>query len=170
MSSLKTPGARISPFLWFDGRAEEAARHYTAVFPDSRIVHISRYSEVGREQHGQVPGSVMVVAFELDGQPFAGINGGPQFSFSEAVSFVVHCDSQAEIDHYWSRLSEGGPAEAQMCGWLKDRFGLSWQVIPRVLPQMMMDPDPRKPERVMAAVMQMRKIELAAVERAYAGQ
>lgn len=168
-NSARIAACRISPCLWFDSRAEDAARFYTAIFPSSRITHISRYGETGQEVHGRPPGSVMVVAFELDGQPFTALNGGPVFKFNEAVSLQVNCDTQAEIDHYWNRLSDGGESRAQQCGWLKDRFGLSWQVVPKVLPKMMTDPDPRKSDRVMAAVLQMKKLDLAALERAYAG-
>lgn len=154
---------RITPFLWFDSEAEDAARLYTSIFPNSRIGAISRYSEVGREQHGRPPGSVMVVSFELDGQPFSALNGGPVFKFNEAISLVVNCDSQEEIDQYWARLAEGGDARAQQCGWLKDRFGLSWQVVPTVLPSLMTGPGAG---RVMAALLQMKKFDIAALQAA----
>ena len=159
---------KISPFLWFDNQAEEAANFYVSVFKNSRIKAVSRYGEAGREVHGREPGSVMVVDFELDGQSFAALNGGPLFKFNEAVSFQVNCDSQAEIDHFWSALTEGG-RESQ-CGWLKDRFGLSWQIVPSQLPQIMSGGDAARQDRVMTAVMGMKKFDIAALQRAYDGQ
>jgi predicted 3-demethylubiquinone-9 3-methyltransferase (glyoxalase superfamily) len=161
MASIKH---KITPCLWFDSEAEDAAKHYTAIFPNSRIKEISRYTEAGRDIHGKAPGSVMVVEFELDGQTFTALNGGPRFKFSEAVSFQVMCDTQEEIDHFWTRLSEGG-RESQ-CGWLKDRFGLSWQVVPSVLPQLMKGTDGARSEKIMSAVMKMRKFDLEALQRA----
>lgn len=158
---------RITPCLWFDGQAGEAAEFYVSIFDDARIGKITRFTPKGRELHGQEPGAVMAVEFELDGHSFLGINGGPQFKFSEAVSFQVHCATQDEIDHFWNRLSDGG--EEGRCGWLKDRFGLSWQVVPEALPKLMSDPDPEKVRRVVAAFMQMRKFDIAAMERAYHG-
>ena len=154
--------ARITPFLWFDSEAEDAARQYTAIFPNSRITTTTRYSEVGHEHHGKPAGSVMVVAFELDGQPFAAINGGPVFKFNEAISLVVNCDTQQEIDHYWARLSDGGDPNAQQCGWLKDRYGVSWQVVPSIIGELMSSP---KAPQVMAAVMPMKKIDLAKLKQ-----
>jgi predicted 3-demethylubiquinone-9 3-methyltransferase (glyoxalase superfamily) len=159
----------ISPCLWFDGEAEEAARFYTAIFPNSRIVSVSRYGEAGREIHGRTPGSVMAVAFELDGRPFTALNGGPQFTFSEAVSFQINCDTQADVDYFWEKLRAGGDPSAQQCGWLKDKFGLSWQVVPTMLPNLMTAADPRRSERAMQAMMQMKKLDIAALERAAAG-
>lgn len=159
---------KISPFLWFDNQAEEAANFYVSVFENSRIRAVSRYGEAGREVHGREPGSVMVVDFELDGQSFAALNGGPLFKFNEAVSFEVNCDSQAEIDHFWSALTESG-RESQ-CGWLKDRFGMSWQVVPSQLPQIMSGGDAARQDRVMRAVMGMKKFDIAALQRAYDGQ
>lgn len=156
----------ITPFLWFDGQAEAAAAFYVSVFPDSAIHQVSRYSEAGREQHGQTPGTVMTVAFELDGQPFTALNGGPVFQFSPAVSFVIHCKTQAEIDHYWEKLGAGGAPEAQQCGWLADRFGLSWQIVPDRLIELLTGPDPAAAGRVMEAMMRMKKIDIAALERA----
>ena len=158
---------KIVPFLWFDTQAEEAATFYTAVFGNSRIARISRYGKAGHEVHGKEPGSVMVVEFELEGQTFVALNGGPQFKFSEAVSLQVMCDTQAEIDYFWQQLSAGG--QPGQCGWLKDKFGFSWQVAPSRLPQMMSGAEGDKRERVMAAVMQMKKFDIAALERAYAG-
>jgi predicted 3-demethylubiquinone-9 3-methyltransferase (glyoxalase superfamily) len=156
---------KITPCLWFDTEAEAAAKHYTAIFKNSRITHISRFGKAGRDVHGKEAGTVMVVAFELEGQAFTALNGGPQFKFSEAVSFQVMCDTQEEIDHFWNRLSEGG-RESQ-CGWLKDKFGFSWQVVPSVLPQMMTDADSSKSERVMNAFLKMKKFDIEALNRAY---
>ena len=158
----------VTPCLWFDTQAEEAAKFYCSVFKNSKIVTISRYPEAGQEIHRKPAGSVMVVAFELDGMPFTALNGGPNFKFDEAVSFQVMCDTQDEIDRYWKALTEGG--EAGPCGWLKDKFGLSWQVVPSAIPKMMSDPDAKKSARVMNAFMTMKKLDLAALERAYAGQ
>ena len=158
---------KITPCLWFDSEAEDAARFYTGVFRNSRITGISRYSEAGREVHGQPAGKVLTVAFELDGQPYTALNGGPQFKFNEAVSFQVPCKSQEEVDYYWDRLSAGGDPRAQQCGWLKDRFGLSWQVFPSVLIDMLQDKDRAKADRVMEAMLRMKKIDLEALERAY---
>ena len=131
---------RISPCLWFDDQAEAAAKFYTAIFRDSRIVTVSRYGEAGREIHGRPAGTVMAVAFELEGQAFTALNGGPMFKFNEAISFQVNCETQAEVDHFWEKLSQGGDVNAQQCGWLKDKYGVSWQVVPRVLVEMMTDP------------------------------
>jgi len=152
---------KISPFLWYDTQAEEAARFYVSIFPDSRIVGIARYGAVGP---GPV-GSVMTVDFELAGQRFVALNGGPTFKLTEAVSFVVNCKDQAEIDRYWAKLCEGG-SEVQ-CGWLKDRFGLSWQIVPTALWKMMTDEDPDRSARVMQAVLSMVKLDLAKLEAAY---
>ena len=158
---------KITPCLWFDSEAEDAARFYTGVFRNSRITAISRYGEAGREVHGQPAGKVLTVAFELDGQPYTALNGGPQFKFNEAVSFQVPCKSQEEVDYYWDKLSAGGDPRAQQCGWLKDRFGLSWQVFPSVLIDMLQDQDRAKADRVMEAMLRMKKIDLEALERAY---
>lgn len=160
---------RISPCLWFDNQAEQAAAFYTGIFRNSRIVMVTRYGEAGHEIHRMPAGTVMTVAFELDGQPFTALNGGPVFQFNEAVSFQVNCDTQEEVDYYWQKLSEGGNENAQQCGWLKDRVGVSWQVIPRILTRMLADPDSGKSEKVMQAVLQMRKLEIAELKRAYAG-
>jgi predicted 3-demethylubiquinone-9 3-methyltransferase (glyoxalase superfamily) len=163
---LKHP---LTPCLWFDSQAEDAAKFYCSVFKNSRITQVSRYPEAGQEIHKKPAGSVMVVAFELDGQPFTALNGGPIFKFDEAVSFQVMCETQDEIDYYWSRLTVDGGQEGP-CGWLKDKFGLSWQIVPAAIPRMMSDPDARKSARVMNAFMTMNKLDLAAIERAYAGQ
>jgi predicted 3-demethylubiquinone-9 3-methyltransferase (glyoxalase superfamily) len=161
---------KITPCLWFDGEAEDAARFYTGIFPNSKITSISHYGEAGREVHGQPAGKVLTVAFELDGRPFTAMNGGPQFKFNEAVSFQVPCRNQEEIDYYWDKLTAGGDAQAQQCGWLKDRYGLSWQVFPAAVMDMLQDQDRKKADRVMQAIMEMRKMDLKALERAYAGQ
>lgn len=155
---------RIVPSLWFDSEAEDAAKFYCGIFPNSRITQLSRYGKAGYEIHHRPEGSVMVVAFELDGQRFTALNGGPVFKFNEAISFQVLCDSQEEIDHYWDRLAEGGDPAAQQCGWLKDRFGLSWQVIPRHMP----DFSSPAGQRMMTAFLQMKKIDLAALDQATA--
>lgn len=160
---------KITPCLWFDDQAQQAAEFYLSVFPNSRIVNLSRYGEAGREVHGKPPGSVLTVAFELDGQAFTALNGGPLFRFNEAISLQVNCQDQAEIDHYWDKLGAGGDASAQQCGWLKDRYGVSWQIVPRVLPELLGDPDTAKSERVMTALLQMKKLEIAALQRACAG-
>ncbi|MDF3010874.1 MAG: 3-demethylubiquinone-9 3-methyltransferase [Burkholderiales bacterium] len=160
---------KITPCLWFDGEAEDAARFYTGIFPNSKITSISHYGEAGREVHGQPAGKVLTVAFELDGRPFTALNGGPQFKFNEAVSFQIPCRNQEEIDYYWDKLTAGGDARAQQCGWLKDRYGLSWQVFPAAVMDMLQDQDRKKADRVMQAIMEMRKMDLAALERAYAG-
>ena len=155
---------KITPFLWFDSQAEEAATFYTSVFPDSKITAVTRYGESGPGPAG----SVMTVAFELDGQPFTALNGGPHFKFTEAVSFVVHCETQPEVDEFWTKLSEGG--QEVQCGWLKDKYGLSWQIVPVVLIEMMKDQDAARKERVVRAFMQMKKLEIAGLEAAYRGQ
>jgi len=161
---------KITPCLWFDSEGEDAARFYTGIFPNSKITGISRYGEAGREVHGQPAGKVLTVAFELDGRPFTALNGGPQFKFNEAVSFQIPCRSQEEIDYYWDKLTAGGDARAQQCGWLKDRYGLSWQVFPAAVMDMLQDRDRKKADRAMQAMMQMKKMDLKALERAYAGQ
>jgi predicted 3-demethylubiquinone-9 3-methyltransferase (glyoxalase superfamily) len=154
---------RITPCLWFDSDAEAAAHFYVSVFPNSRIGSISRYGEAGQDIHGRPPGSVMVVTFELDGQSMLALNGGPLFRFTEAVSLIINCDSQQDIDHYWTRLSEGGDPQAQQCGWLKDRYGLSWQVVPKQLATLMSGP---AADRVMSALLEMKKLDLAALQAA----
>ncbi len=161
---------RIAPCLWFDSQGEEAAKFYTSIFKNSRILAVSRYTEAGRETHQRTPGSVMTVEFELEGQPFTALNGGPVFSFNEAISFQIRCETQEEIDYYWDRLSAHGDPAAQICGWLKDQFGLSWQVVPTRLAEMAADPDPAKSGRVMEALLSMKKVDLAELERAYAGK
>jgi len=158
----------ITPCLWFDAEAEDAAKLYVSIFPNSKIDTVSRFPDAGQDVHGKPAGSVMVVAFELDGQPFTALNGGPQFKHSEAVSFQVMCETQGDVDHYWNALTANGGEEGP-CGWLKDKYGVSWQVVPTAIPRMMSDPDPAKPARVMQAFMQMKKMDIAALERAYRG-
>ena len=160
---------RITPCLWFDSQAEEAALFYTGIFKNSKIVSISRFGKAGYEIHGKPAGSIMTVVFELDGQAFTALNGGPMFRFNEAISLQVYCENQEEVDYYWDKLAAGGDARAQQCGWLKDKFGLSWQVIPRELLELIQDPDPHKAERASQAMLQMKKIDIAAVRRAHAG-
>lgn len=159
--------AKITPCLWFDQQAEEAARFYASIFRNSRIRHISRYGTEGREIHGQAEGTVLTVEFELDGQPFTALNGGPAFRFNEAVSFQVMCDTQEELDHYWNRLCEGGDEAAQQCGWLKDKYGVSWQVVPSALPALLQSADPTRSDRVMKALLQMKKLDLRGLQQAY---
>jgi len=149
------------------GQAEEAAKFYTTIFKNSRIDQISRYGKAGHEIHGMDAGSVMTVAFEIEGQSFVALNGGPHFKFNEAVSFQITCETQDEIDYLWSKLSEGG--QESRCGWLKDKFGLSWQVAPAILPHLLMGDDRAKSERAMGALMQMKKLDIAALQRAHAG-
>ena len=160
--------SKIAPCLWFDSQAEDAADLYVSIFPDSAIDAVSRYGREGFEVHGRPAGSVMAVSFRLCGQSFTALNGGPLFTFSEAISFQISCATQKEIDHYWKKLSDGG--QEGPCGWLKDKFGLSWQVVPAALPAMMTDPDSSKGERVMKAFMPMKKLDLAVLERAYRGK
>jgi predicted 3-demethylubiquinone-9 3-methyltransferase (glyoxalase superfamily) len=156
---------RITPCLWFDHQAEEAVKFYASIFKDSKIKHIARYGEMGAAVSGQPAGSVMTVLFDLQGQEFMALNGGPMFKFTEAVSFMVMCESQDEVDRYWKALSEGG--EESQCGWLKDKFGLSWQVVPAQLNEMMQDKDPKRSERVMMAILGMKKLDIQVLRRAY---
>lgn len=158
--------AIIQPCLWFDDQAEEAARFYTGIFPDSAIGTITRYTDVGQEHHGKPVGSVLTVAFTLAGQPFLALNGGPVFRFNEALSLQVLCETQDEVDHYWHHLSEGNPAAAMECGWLKDRFGLPWQVVPVRLTELLADPDAEVVRRVTRAMFAMQKMDIATLERA----
>ena len=160
---------KISPCLWFDSEAEEAAKFYVSIFPNSGIGTVSHYGKEGFEVHGRPEGSVLAVSFRLSGQEFSALNGGPVFKFNEAISLVVHCETQDEVDHYWSALSAGGDPQAQQCGWLKDRYGLSWQIVPEPLYAMLADADRAKSGRVMGALLQMKKLDLPALRRAYAG-
>ena len=161
---------KITPCLWFDSQAEEAAHFYTSIFKNSKIGRISRYGKEGYEIHGRPEGSVMTVEFALNGQAFTALNGGPIFRFNEAISFQVHCETQEELDYYWEKLSESGDEKAQQCGWLKDKYGMSWQIVPEALAVFLSDPDPVKSQRAMRAMLQMKKIDLAMIKRAYAGQ
>jgi predicted 3-demethylubiquinone-9 3-methyltransferase (glyoxalase superfamily) len=160
---------KIAPCLWFDTEAEAAARYYIGIFKNSKITAISHYPETGQEIHGKPAGSVLLVAFELNGQSFTALNGGPQFKFSEAISLQVECEDQAEVDYYWEKLSAGGDPSAQQCGWVQDKYGLSWQVVPKVISTMLCDPDAAKAARVFQAIMPMKKIDIAALQRAYEG-
>ena len=159
---------RITPFLWFDGNAEEAVKFYVSIFKNSKIGSVSRYDEETAKASGRPKGTVMTVSFELEGQEFTALNGGPEFKFTEAISFVVNCETQAEVDDFWEKLSAGG--QEVQCGWLKDKFGVSWQVTPRVLMEMLYDKDPEKSKRVMAAMLKMTKIDIAGLKRAYEGR
>lgn len=160
---------RIIPFLWFDDKAEEAANFYVSVFPNAKIKNAVRYDEAGAKASGRPAGSVMTIEFELNGEPFVAINGGPVFHFTPAVSFVVNCETQEEVDRLWDALSEGGDPKAQQCGWLADKYGLSWQIVPTQLTKLLSDPDHAKAGRVMQAMLQMKKIDIAALQRAYEG-
>ena len=156
---------RITPCLWFDDKAEEAARFYVSIFKNSKLGHITRYGEAGAEVSGRPKGSVMTVTFEIEGQEFVALNGGPLFKFSEAISFMVKCETQQEIDEMWEKLSQGG--EKGQCGWLKDKYGLSWQIVVPMLAEMLQDPDPEKTNRVMQAILQMDKLDIKSLKQAY---
>ena len=160
---MNTSVQKITPFLWFDTQAEEAANFYTSIFKNSKITNVARYGGAGPGTEG----SVMTVSFELEGQAFTALNGGPEFNFTEAVSFFVNCKDQQEVDELWQKLTEGG--EEGPCGWLKDKYGLSWQIVPVALMEMMSDPDPEKAKRVTEAMFQMKKIDVPTLERAYEG-
>ena len=156
---------QIAPCLWFDTQAEEAANFYVSIFKNSRITSVARYSAVGQEIHGRPPGSVMTVSFKLDGQPFTSLNGGPVFTFNEAISLQVSCSNQEEVDYYWDNLSKGGDPKAQQCGWLKDKYGVSWQVVPTVLPDMLKDHESAVAQRAMQAVLRMKKLDIGELQR-----
>lgn len=160
---------KITPCLWFDDNAEEAVAFYTSIFRNSRIGKISRYGREGHDIHGKAEGSVMTVEFEIDGHVFTALNGGPVFKFNEAISFQVNCETQDEVDYYWEKLSEGGDEKSQQCGWLKDRYGVSWQIVPTVLSEMLTDVDTGKSARVMKTMLQMIKIDIAKLRQAYEG-
>jgi predicted 3-demethylubiquinone-9 3-methyltransferase (glyoxalase superfamily) len=160
---------KITPFLWFDDQAEEAAKFYTSIFKNSKVGKITRYGESAEKAAGRPAGSVMTVEFELEGQKFTALNGGPVFKFNESISFVVNCDTQEEVDSFWEKLSADGGQESQ-CGWLRDKFGVSWQVVPRDLINMLQDKDPNKSERVMKAMLQMQKLDIKTLEDAHAGK
>jgi predicted 3-demethylubiquinone-9 3-methyltransferase (glyoxalase superfamily) len=155
--------------LWFDHEAEEAVAFYTSIFKDSKVVTLVRYGEAGREVHGGAAGSVMTVTFQLDGQEFVALNGGPVFKFNEAISLQIQCDTQEEVDYYWERLNEGGDEKAQQCGWLKDRFGVSWQVTPTILAEMLNDPDAARAARVTQAMLRMKKLDIGELRKALEG-
>jgi predicted 3-demethylubiquinone-9 3-methyltransferase (glyoxalase superfamily) len=159
---------KITPFLWFNNQAEEAVIFYTSIFKDSKIESVTRYGEAGAEVSGRSKGAVMTVIFELEGQEFIALNGGPHFTFSPAISFIVNCETQEEVDELWEKLSEGG--EKEQCGWLKDKYGVSWQIVPTVLGEMLQDKDPKKSEKVMKALLQMDKIDIATLNQAYEQQ
>ncbi len=161
------PLQKITPCLWFDTQAEKAAQFYCSIFKNSRILRISRYGEAGHEIHGMPAGSVLTVSFELDGQSFTALNGGPVFKFNEAISLQVNCDTEEELDDCWEKLSAGGDPAAQQCGWLKDKYGVSWQIVPALLAEMMSDADTRKSGRVMAALLKMKKLDIGVLQRAY---
>ena len=158
---------KITPCLWFDSQAEEAAKFYVSIFKDSKIGSVTRYGKEGYEIHGREAGSVLTVDFEIEGQKFVALNGGPIFKFSEAISFQVRCETQKEVDYYWEKLSKGGDEQAQQCGWLKDKYGVSWQITPIVLEKMLQDKDTKKSDRVMKALLQMHKLDITALMQAY---
>jgi predicted 3-demethylubiquinone-9 3-methyltransferase (glyoxalase superfamily) len=158
---------KITPFLWFDDKAEEAVNLYISVFKNSKIVSVARYGEAGANVAGQPKGRVMTIVFQLEGQELIALNGGPVFTFSPAISFVVNCETQQEIDRLWEKLSEGGDEQAQQCGWLKDKYGLSWQIVPSILGEMLQDKDPEKSERVMKVMLQMKKLDIKVLRHAY---
>jgi predicted 3-demethylubiquinone-9 3-methyltransferase (glyoxalase superfamily) len=162
------PTKKISVCLWFDSQAEEAARFYVAAFKNAKLGHTTFYDEAASKAAGRPVGSVLTVDFELDGQPFVALNGGPLFQFTEAMSLVVNCQTQAEVDHFWETLSAGG--QQVQCGWLKDKFGVSWQVVPTVLTEMLQDKDPEKSKRAMAAMLTMKKLDIRALQNAYDGR
>lgn len=158
---------KITPCLWFDDQAEEAANFYTSIFKNSKIGNITRYGKEGYEIHGKEEGTVLTVDFEIEGVKFTALNGGPVFKFNEAISFVVHCKMQKELDYYWEKLSEGGDEKAQQCGWLKDKYGVSWQIVPEELSELIGDPASEKSQRAMKAMFQMKKIDIKALKQAY---
>jgi predicted 3-demethylubiquinone-9 3-methyltransferase (glyoxalase superfamily) len=160
---------RITPCLWFEDQAEQAARYYVKIFKNSKMGKIARYGEAGREQHGRPPGSVMIVEFVLDGAPFTALNGGPIFKFNEAVSLQVYCKNQKEVDYYWEKLGAGGDPKAQVCGWLKDKYGLSWQIVPEEILKLVSNHKSAKSQRAMVEMMRQKKPDIAAVRRAYDG-
>ena len=158
---------KISPCLWFDDQGEEAAKFYTSIFKDSKIGDVTRYGKEGYEIHGREEGTVMTVEFEIEGQKFLALNGGPIFKFNEAISFQVYCETQEEVDYFWEKLSEGGDEKAQQCGWLKDKYGVSWQIVPTILIKMLKDKDSEKSQRVMKAMLQMHKLDISTLKKAY---
>lgn len=166
---MQTNLQKITPFLWFDSQAEEAANFYTTIFKNSKIVSITRYGVEAAEASGRPKGTVMTIAFQLEGQDFVALNGGPHFKFTEAISFVVNCESQHEVDYHWEKLSEGGDAKAQQCGWLKDKYGVSWQIVPRLLVELLNDQNPEESRRFMKVMLQMKKIDIETLKQASKG-
>lgn len=166
---IKAVMQKITPCLWFDNQAEEAANFYVSIFKNSKIGNITRYGEEGYEVHKMPAGTVMTVEFQLEGQDFVALNGGPVFKFNEAISFQVHCKTQEEVDDSWKKLSQGGDKNAQQCGWLKDKYGVSWQIVPTVLPKMLQDKDAKKSQGVMKALLQMKKLDIKRLKQAYEG-
>ena len=160
---------KITPCLWFDDNAEEAANYYVSIFKNSKVGDVTHYGKEGYEIHGREEGSVLTVEFEIEGQKFVALNGGPIFKFNEAISFQIHCETQQELDYYWDKLSEGGDEKAQQCGWLKDKYGVSWQIVPIDLIKMLKDKDKKKSERVMKVMLQMHKLDIDKLKRAYEG-
>jgi len=158
---------KISPCLWFDDQGEEAAKFYTSIFKDSKIGDVTRYGKEGYEIHGREEGTIMTVEFEIEWQKFLALNGGPIFKFNEAISFQVYCETQEEVDYHWEKLSEGGDEKAQQCGWLKDKYGVSWQIVPTILMKMLKDKDSEKSQRVMKAMLQMHKLDISTLKKAY---
>ncbi|MGI0000771.1 MAG: VOC family protein [Nitrososphaeraceae archaeon] len=158
---------KIAPCLWFDDKAEQAAKFYTSIFKKSKVGDITQYGNEGYEIHGRKAGSVATVEFEIEGQEFVTLNGGPIFKFNEAISFQVYCETQEEVDYYWQKLSEGGDEKAQQCGWLKDKYGVSWQIVPIVLTKMLQDKDTKKSDRVMKVMLQMHKLDINILRQAY---
>src|SRR6476661_11084448 len=158
---------KISPCLWFDDQGEEAAKFYTSIFKDSKIGDVTRYGKEGYEIHGREEGTIMTVEFEIEGQKFLALNGGPIFKFNEAISFQVYCETQEEVDYYWEKLSEGGDEKAQQCGWLKDKYGVSWQIVPKILAKMIKDKDIKKSQKVINAMLQMQKLDIKTLLKAY---
>jgi predicted 3-demethylubiquinone-9 3-methyltransferase (glyoxalase superfamily) len=158
---------KISPFLWFDNNAEEAVQFYVSIFKNSKIGNVTHYGKEGYDIHKKKEGTVMTIDFEIEGQKFMALNGGPIFRFNEAISFQIYCETQDEVDYYWDKLTEGGDKNAQVCGWLKDKFGVSWQVVPNVLVKMLQDKDSKKTENVMRVMLQMQKLDINALTKAY---
>ena len=161
---------KITSSLWFDNQAEEAVNFYMSIFKNASVIRTARYGKEGYEIHQMPEGTVLTIEFELEGQRFVALNGGPVFEFSEAISFIVNCDTQDEVDYYWKKLTEGGDARAQQCGWLKDKFGVSWQVVPTTLAEMMADTDKDRAARVMKALLQMKKLDIKTLQEAYDGE
>ncbi|KAK0623707.1 Glyoxalase/Bleomycin resistance protein/Dihydroxybiphenyl dioxygenase [Immersiella caudata] len=159
----------LTTCLWFDGQAEDAANFYVSIFKNSKITHIQRYSDAGKEYHGHEAGTVLVAEFDLDGHRFVGLNGGSNFKLTPATSIMIDCDDQDEVDYYWGKLTEGSPEESQQCGWVTDKFGLSWQVVPKVLKEMMASPEKEKADRATVAMMHMKKLDIAGLQKAFDG-